>query len=117
MKYSKHLLSAIAGLGIDNCIIKDMTGDTSFKARKLFCDNVKFDPTYTFVALFNDPPEFKQKEEGNSMIRRLVDIFFEVNFTTKEHLIGQKEQKKGSSESKMACKPKAKIYFAKLSSI
>ena len=47
----------------------------------------------SIFASFNAKPKLKFKPEGNSELRRLIDLFFSRNFTDKRHLIGKTEQK------------------------
>ena len=80
------------GNAISSAMMKKLTGGGDITGRFLGCDPIVFQLASTIVMYFNDEPDF-DGEMGDAEARRLVDLFFEVNFTTDEEKIGKAEGK------------------------
>jgi len=76
---------------IDNNIMKRLTGGGKLTGRRLYGGNETFELNASIFASFNQKPELKHKPEGNSELRRLIDLFFSRNFTDTPSKVGKRE--------------------------
>jgi hypothetical protein len=93
LKGIRMLVFEEIGDEIDNNIMKRLTGGGMLTGRRLFKGNEDFNLNATIFASFNTKPRLKYKPEGNSELRRLIDMFFRRNFTTLTDKIGTTEMK------------------------
>lgn len=93
LKGIRMLVFEEIGDEIDNNIMKRLTGGGEITGRRLFQNNETFELNATIFGSFNAKPKLKYKPEGNSELRRLIDMFFKCNFTNREEKIGTVEMK------------------------
>jgi phage/plasmid-associated DNA primase len=93
LKGIRMLVFEEIGDEIDNNIMKRLTGGGMLTGRRLFKGNESFTLMATIFASFNAKPKLKFKPEGNSELRRLIDMFFRRNFTDTADKVGKKEIK------------------------
>ena len=91
LKGIRMLIFEEIGDEIDNNTMKRLTGGGELTGRRLFKGNESFTLNSTIIASFNAKPKLKYKPEGNSELRRLIDMFFCRNFTDKPDKVGKKE--------------------------
>ncbi len=77
----------VAG-AIKVAMVRNLTGGGKFVGRLLNCNPESFFMTATFVMEFNNSPDFDGKPQ-RADYRRLVDLFFPVNFTDDPNKIGK----------------------------
>lgn len=69
-------------------MLRNLTGGTTFTGRLLNQNPETFKLNATFVMEFNNPPELDGKPQ-QADYRRLVDLYFPINFTDDPNKIGQ----------------------------
>ena len=69
-------------------MLRNLTGGTTFTGRLLNQNPESFKLNATFVMEFNNPPELDGKPQ-QADYRRLVDLFFPINFSDDPNKIGQ----------------------------
>lgn len=69
-------------------MLRNLTGGTTFSGRLLNQNPESFKLSATFSMEFNNPPELDGKPQ-QADYRRLVDLYFPINFTDDPHKIGQ----------------------------
>ena len=78
---------------VDNDLMKRVTGGGQITGRRLYKGNESFTLSATIFASFNGKMKLKYKPDGNSELRRLIDMFFTRNFTDRKEKIGKIEIK------------------------
>jgi phage/plasmid-associated DNA primase len=88
MKNKRMLVFEEIGDSINNTIVNRLTGGGTVSGRRLYGSSEVFELMSTTCAAFNGKAKLQKKPDGNSELRRYVDIMFTVNFTTREDKIG-----------------------------
>lgn len=66
------------GTGLNEALLKQLTGGENIRARPVFKDNIEFAPTHKIVLCTNHKPEIKNTDHG--IWRRLALVPFAVRF-------------------------------------
>jgi hypothetical protein len=93
LKNVRMLVFEEIGDEIDNAILNRLTGGGMLSGRRLFKGIDSFKLNATIFSSFNVKPTLKSKVSKNSELRRLIDMFFRCNFTTRMEKVGKIEMK------------------------
>jgi phage/plasmid-associated DNA primase len=91
LRYKRYINFKEVGGSVCGAMVKNLTGDGKFVGRMLNCNPETFELCSTVVMEYNDDPEF-DGEMGEAFERRLVNMFFEINFTENEGKLAKGEK-------------------------
>jgi phage/plasmid-associated DNA primase len=86
------LFEEIGGSTISRTMVNKLSGGGNITGRFLGQDPIVFEMSATIVLYFNQQPDF-DGDMGEAELRRLINLFFEVNFTTDDAKVGTKKGK------------------------